>query len=82
MKIKEWPIIMTCSLQYWSAILPFYALDQLKYPEVVDSNDTGNDEARVIFFSFASTRTAMANGVPSLVRVLGFMNSPAVRPRM
>ena len=48
---------MTCSLQYWcrtpywSAILPFYSLDQLTCPEVVDMNNTqcetvnmGNDE--------------------------------------
>jgi hypothetical protein len=41
MKIKEWPIVLTCSLHYlcrtggWLALLPFYSLDQLKAPEVV-----------------------------------------------
>jgi hypothetical protein len=34
MKITEWLIVITCSLQYWrrteewSAILPFYSLDR------------------------------------------------------
>jgi hypothetical protein len=42
MRIKEWPIVMTCSLQYlcstreWLAILPFYSLDRLKNTEVVE----------------------------------------------
>jgi hypothetical protein len=46
MKIKEWPIVLTCSLQYWcragewSAIVPFHSLDRLKGPEVVKMNDT------------------------------------------
>jgi hypothetical protein len=40
MKMMEWPIVLTCSLQYWrrteewSAILPFYALDRPGDPEV------------------------------------------------
>jgi hypothetical protein len=40
MKMMEWPIVLTCSLQYWrrtgewSAILPFYSLDRLGGPEV------------------------------------------------
>jgi hypothetical protein len=44
MKIKEWPIGVTCSLQYWCrtggwlANLPFYSLDQ--GPEDVKMNDT------------------------------------------
>jgi hypothetical protein len=34
MKMMEWPIVLTCSLQYgrrteeWSAMLPFYSLDR------------------------------------------------------
>jgi hypothetical protein len=42
MRIKEWPIVMTCSLQYLCstrerlATLPFYSLDQLKSREAVD----------------------------------------------
>jgi hypothetical protein len=41
MRIKEWPVVMTCSLQYlsstreWLAILPFYSLDRLKNTELV-----------------------------------------------
>jgi hypothetical protein len=36
MKMMEWPIVLTCSLQYWqrteewSAILPFYSLDRVR----------------------------------------------------
>ena len=43
MKMMEWPIVLTCSLQYWrrtgewSAILPFYSLDRVRDSEVVDS---------------------------------------------
>jgi hypothetical protein len=43
MKMMEWPIVLTCSLQYWrrkgewSAILPFYSLDRVGDSEVVDS---------------------------------------------
>lgn len=57
MKIKEWPIVLTCSLVYWrrtgtwSAILHFYSLDGTKGPEVMEMYDTqyetintGNDE--------------------------------------
>jgi hypothetical protein len=46
MKIKEWPIVLTCSLHYlcrasgWPAMLPFYSLDQLKDPEVMKMCDT------------------------------------------
>ncbi len=46
MRIKEWPIVLTCSLQYWrrtgewSAILPFYSLDRIESPEVVQMNDS------------------------------------------
>jgi hypothetical protein len=42
MKMMEWPIVLTCSLQYWqrteewSAILPFYSLDRPKSSEVGD----------------------------------------------
>ena len=48
MKIKEWPIVLTCSLQCSStagrlARLPFYSLDQLKTPEVVKMFDTQCD---------------------------------------
>jgi hypothetical protein len=34
MQVMEWPIVLTCSLQYWwrtgewSAMLPFYSLDR------------------------------------------------------
>ena len=57
MKITEWPIALTCSLRYWcrtdgwSAMLPFYSLDQLKGPEVMkmynpqrETINSGNDE--------------------------------------
>jgi hypothetical protein len=43
MKMMEWPIVLTCSLQYWrrtgewSAILPFYSLDRVRDSEVADS---------------------------------------------
>ena len=46
MRIREWPIVLTCSLGYWchkagwSAILPFYSLDLFKDPEVVNMYDT------------------------------------------
>jgi hypothetical protein len=45
MKIKERPMVMTCSLRYlfstreWLAIRPFYSLDQLKTAEVVEIED-------------------------------------------
>ncbi len=58
MKMKEWPIVLTCSLQYWrrtgewSAILPFYSLDRLKSSEVGDIQcetiSTGRDERSVL----------------------------------
>jgi hypothetical protein len=45
-KIKEWPIVLTCSLHHWCrtpewlAIHSFYSLDQLKGPEVMKMNNT------------------------------------------
>jgi hypothetical protein len=54
MRMKEWPIVLTCSLQYWrrtgewSAILPFYSLDRPKSSEAGDTRretiSTGRDE--------------------------------------
>jgi hypothetical protein len=50
MKMMEWPIVLTCSLQYWrrtegSAMLPFYSLDREVGSEAVDEtqNETIND---------------------------------------
>ena len=43
MKMMEWPIVLTCSLQYWrrteewSAMLPFYSLDRGGGSEVDDA---------------------------------------------
>ncbi len=55
-KMKEWPIVLTCSL-HWDrtggrlAKLPFYSLDKFEGPEVMKMYDTqrepvniGNDE--------------------------------------
>jgi hypothetical protein len=69
MKIKELPIVLTCSLQYWrtgewSAMLPFYSLDQLKGSEVNDTQceiiNTGSDEPSVL--SSANAGAAVAKG--------------------
>ena len=44
MKMMEWPIVLTCSLQYWrpteewSAMLPFYSLDRGVGYEVDDTH--------------------------------------------
>jgi hypothetical protein len=48
MKMKEWPIVLTCSLQYWSigkwsAKLPFYSLDRLKGPELDEPDSCPGD---------------------------------------
>jgi hypothetical protein len=46
MRLKEWPIVLTCSLQYWrhteewSAMLPFYSLDRGMGSEVVDDSQS------------------------------------------
>jgi hypothetical protein len=46
MRLKEWPIVVTCSLQYWrhteewSAMLPFYSLDRGMGSEVVDDSQS------------------------------------------
>ncbi len=66
MKIKEWPIVVTCSLQYWCrtggwlASLPFYSLDQFKRPEDVKMNDT---QRNII----STVTTANSAGVSSLM---------------
>jgi hypothetical protein len=60
MKMKEWPIVLTCSLQYWSigkwsAKLPFYSLDRLKGPEVDEPDSSAG-------FLEAAGRSATKNG--------------------
>jgi hypothetical protein len=57
MKIKEWPIVVSCSLQYWCRTggwltnLPFYSLDQLKCREDVKMNDTERNVINAITMS-------------------------------
>jgi hypothetical protein len=49
MRIREWPIVLTCSLRYlcrpgeWLATHPFYSLDHLEGPEVMKMFDTQRD---------------------------------------
>jgi hypothetical protein len=92
MKIKEWPIVLTCSLQYGCrtgerlAMLPFYSLDRLKDPEAVKMCDTQcetintRDEKRSDFLSCMSAKEA-AKALPAMMRKWGFMISPRVCSR-
>lgn len=77
-KIKEWPIVLTCSLHHWCrtpewlAMLPFYSLNQLKGPEVVKMYDTycetintGSNE-RSDPPLFHETKAVAAKGPPSM----------------
>jgi hypothetical protein len=65
MKIKEWPIVLTCSLQYWrrtgewSAILPFYSLDRREGSEVGEAECDAIESGRmseVVLSSVSSGR--------------------------
>jgi hypothetical protein len=70
MKIKEWPIVLICSLQYWCrtgewlAILSFYSLDQFKGPETDDTQcetiNTGSDE-RSVLSSMAGAKALLSD---------------------
>ena len=63
MRIKEWPIVMTCSLQYlrttreWLSTLPFYSLDQLKSSETTEPS---------ISMTISGTLSVLRQGLESM----------------
>jgi hypothetical protein len=76
MRIKEWSIVMTCSLQYlcstreWLAIRSFYSLDQLKSTEIGEGDircetfEISDDKRTLLHLSSFST-TPCASDVRS-----------------